>query len=154
MENNNNFDMEGAKKEYMLKHMLYAVYLLGGIIMILLKFTNIDYIAKLEGRALVQYESLSAVFTVIGAVGILRMLKLLKNEKLLKKYITRSKDERNIMLSNKAMSIAVNISFIAALILDVYYLPINITVSNTIIYFACFILFVYITVYFILNKIM
>ncbi len=154
MENNNNFDMEGAKKEYMLKHMLYAVYLLGGIIMMLLKFTNIDYIAKLEGRALVQYETLSAVFTVIGAVGILRMLKLLKNEKLLKKYITRSKDERNIMLSNKAMSIAVNISFIAALILDVYYLPINITVSNTIIYFACFILFVYTVVYFILNKIM
>ncbi len=154
MENNNNFDMEGAKKEYMLKHMLYAVYLLGGIIMILLKFTNIDYIAKFEGRSLVQYESLSAVFTVIGAVGILRMLKLLKNEKLLKKYITRSKDERNIMLSNKAMYIAVNISFIAALILDVYYLPINITVSNTIIYFACFILFVYTVVYFILNKIM
>ena len=122
--------------------------------MILLKFTNIDYIAKLEGRALVQYEILSAVFTVVGAVGILRMLKLLKNEKLLKKYITRSKDERNIMLSNKAMYIAVNISFIAALILDVYYLPINITVSNTIIYFACFILFVYTVVYFILNKIM
>ena len=154
MENNNNFDMEGAKKEYMLKHMLYAVYFLGGIIMILLKFTNIDYIAKLEGRSLVQYETLSAVFTVIGAVGILRVLKLLKNEKLLKKYITRSKDERNIMLSNKAMYIAVNISFIAALILDVYYLPINITVSNTIIYFACFILFVYTVVYFILNKIM
>ncbi len=151
---NNNFDMEGAKKKYMLKQMLYAVYLLAGIIMILLKFTNIDYIAKLEGRALVQYESISAVFTVIGAVGILRMLKLLKNEKLLKKYITRSKDERNIMLSNKAMYIAVNISFIAALILDVYYLPINIAVSNAIIYFACFILFVYVVVYFILNKIM
>lgn len=154
MEKEKKESIKDMKNRLILKNAVFGVYFLGGIIMLLLKLTDIGYISALKDRALVQYDSLACVFTVLGITGALRTLRLIKNEALLRKYITRIDDERTVLLSQKAMTISVNIAFFAALILDIYFLPINIAISNAIIYFACFILIVYLAVLFILNRIM
>ena len=132
------------KKKMKMRMLLFVLYIIIGAAFCVLSFMN------LTGEFIY---ILGAAFIVSGTVQLVRSIRLINNPEKLEERSVAEKDERNIMLNNKARSLAFVIYILAAAIAMVimYILEIDI-VGLTLSYSICGLVVIYWISYFILRK--
>lgn len=100
------------------------------------------------------FQSFGAALAVAGIVKLIQYIRIIKNEKVMEKYETSAKDERNIMLSMKAKSTAYTIFILLAAVAIIVLSIFNMHyVVNTIAYTVCGLVLIYLICYYIFRRI-
>ncbi|MDO5387972.1 MAG: hypothetical protein Q4F63_01940 [Clostridia bacterium] len=132
---------------YMFLIILCVLYY-GGI------FTGIIDFNKSSVNAVSIYNGIAGGYMIVSIVSIVRNKRMLKNEDMLRKYQIEVRDERNISIARKSLSISVFIYLWLCFIGGVAALNYNEAVANTLFYSVCGLLIVYCIVNFIMKKIL
>lgn len=142
------------REQLIFKNIICIILILAGIAIWLLKTFDIEYFKNLTQEANAVLEGFGSVFIVVGIVRIIKNMRILNNESILKGYEIRLKDERNISIQRRALSTTVIICIWIGFIASILYLPYNVAVSYTLLYSICVLLVVYLIFSFIFNRIM
>ena len=124
-----------------------------GIIYFILRVLNIG-IGAVEGEASYIYSGIAGAYILVGILSVIKNIRLLKNDELLKKYAVEVKDERNVLMQRRALSISVYIYVWAGFIAGLVIAPVNYGASCAVFYSICALLIIYSVTRYILNRIM
>lgn len=142
------------REQLIFKNIICIILILAGIAIWLLKAFNIEYFKNLTQEANTVLEGFGSAFIVAGIARIIKNMRILNNESILKGYEIRLKDERNISIQRRALSTTVVVCIWIGLIASILYLPYNVAVSYTLLYSICVLFVVYLIFSFIFNRIM
>lgn len=142
------------REQLIFKNIICVILILVGIVIWLSKIIDIEYFKNLTQEAISILDGFGSVFIVVGLVRIIRNMRILSNESILKKYEIMIKDERSICIQRRALSTTAIVCIWIGFIVSIIYLPYNIVVAHTLLYAICVLLIVYIIFSFIFNRIM
>ena len=142
------------REQLIFKNIVCVILILAGIIICLLKAFEIEYFKNLTKEAISILDGFVSAFIVVGLVRIIKNMRILNNESILKEYEIRISDERNICIQRRALSITAIVCIWIGFIVSVIYLPYNVAVAYTLLYSICVLLIVYLIFSFIFNRIM
>ncbi len=125
-----------------------------GVLFYVLMVLDVGFISELAEKGAYIYGGIAGGYIFVGLMCIVKNNRLLKNEKLLKKYSIAVKDERNINIQRRSMSIAVIIYMWAGVITGLIIAPFNDVAASIIFYSICALLVIYCVVRFVMNKLM
>ena len=132
------------KKKMMWRIWVYITYILIGAVFCVLRYL---------GMGSDMLFSIGVAFIVCGAVQSVRIIRLVNNPEKMEERSIAEKDERNIMLWNKARSLAFAIYIFAAAIgMAVMYIMGQETVGLTLAYSICGLVIIYWISYYILRS--
>lgn len=142
------------REQLRFKNIICVVLILAGVAIWALKVFDIKYFNSLTGEANAILDGFVSAFIIVGVARIIKNIRILNNDSILKEYEVRINDERNISIQRRALSTTAIVCIWIGFIAGIIYLPYNVAVVYTLLYSICVLLVVYLIFSFIFNRIM